>query len=84
MTQKLFQVEEGAKDIKVGALIALVVDADEDWKSVEMPDSASSSASAPSSASDASSAPVEAAEPPPGQFVKRIFTSAPEKYFLLI
>ncbi|XP_043481795.1 dihydrolipoyllysine-residue acetyltransferase component of pyruvate dehydrogenase complex-like [Leptopilina heterotoma] len=60
-------VKEGVKDIKVGDLIALVVDADEDWKSVEMPDSASSSASAPSTAPAATSAPVEAAEPPPGQ-----------------
>lgn len=53
----------------MGSLIALVVDADEDWKNVEMPDSVSTSSAAPSTPSPAAdtSAPVQAAEPPPGQ-----------------
>ncbi|XP_034951968.1 dihydrolipoyllysine-residue acetyltransferase component of pyruvate dehydrogenase complex, mitochondrial-like [Chelonus insularis] len=63
-------VPEGTKDIKVGTLIALSVEPDEDWKSVEMPDGAGASTSpASSSAAPAESAGVsaEAAEPPPGQ-----------------
>lgn len=60
-------VPEGTKDIKVGTLIALTVDSNEDWKSVEMPDSAS--AAAPSMPSAPASAPPASAvaEPPPGQ-----------------
>ncbi|XP_071558774.1 dihydrolipoyllysine-residue acetyltransferase component of pyruvate dehydrogenase complex [Temnothorax nylanderi] len=60
-------VPEGTKDIKVGTLIALTVEADEDWKTVEMPDS--SSAQAPSAAPSTAepSPPVTSAEPPPGQ-----------------
>lgn len=63
-------VPEGTKDIKVGTLIALTVEADEDWKSVEMPDSVSSApAAAPSAPSAPSAAPAASAavEPPPGQ-----------------
>lgn len=47
------------------------MDADEDWKSVEMPDSVSTSSasSTPSPAVTDTSASVQAAEPPPGQCV---------------
>ncbi|XP_012267867.2 dihydrolipoyllysine-residue acetyltransferase component of pyruvate dehydrogenase complex-like isoform X2 [Athalia rosae] len=38
-------VPEGTKDVKVGTLIALTVEKGEDWKSVELPTSADSSAS---------------------------------------
>ncbi|XP_020280697.1 dihydrolipoyllysine-residue acetyltransferase component 1 of pyruvate dehydrogenase complex, mitochondrial-like [Pseudomyrmex gracilis] len=59
-------ISEGTKDIKVGTLIALTVEADEDWKTVEMPDtSAETSAAAPAAAEP--DAPAAAAEPPPGQ-----------------
>ncbi|XP_011867222.1 PREDICTED: pyruvate dehydrogenase protein X component, mitochondrial-like [Vollenhovia emeryi] len=64
-------VPEGTKDIKVGTLIALTVEADEDWKTVEMPGGASAqappAASAPPASSAEPSAPVARAEPPPGQ-----------------
>ncbi|XP_066591922.1 dihydrolipoyllysine-residue acetyltransferase component of pyruvate dehydrogenase complex-like [Prorops nasuta] len=57
-------IQEGAKDIKVGQLIALTVEPDEDWKSVELP----SSTSIPSAASvSVSSESTESATPPPGQ-----------------
>ncbi|XP_015437196.1 PREDICTED: dihydrolipoyllysine-residue acetyltransferase component of pyruvate dehydrogenase complex, mitochondrial-like [Dufourea novaeangliae] len=65
-------VSEGTKDIKVGTLIALTVEVDEDWKSVEMPDSVSSVATAaPSAPSTTSTTPAPApsatVEPLPGQ-----------------
>ena len=68
MTNEFLKVAEG-KNAKVGDLIALTVEADEDWKSVEMPDGASApAASAPAPA--AAAAPVgPIAEPPPGQYV---------------
>ncbi|XP_063989053.1 dihydrolipoyllysine-residue acetyltransferase component of pyruvate dehydrogenase complex, mitochondrial-like isoform X2 [Diachasmimorpha longicaudata] len=60
-------VPEGTKDIKVGTLIALTVEADEDWKSVEMPVGAGAP-EAPPAAPAGSSGPVETeAEPPTGQ-----------------
>ncbi|CAD6233154.1 GSCOCG00012253001-RA-CDS [Cotesia congregata] len=62
---------EGTKDIKVGTVIALTVEPDEDWKSVEMPDAsrqpAASSASVSAPASAPSSSSNEVVEPPPGQ-----------------
>lgn len=59
-------IPEGTKDIKVGTLIALTVEADEDWQTVEMPaGSAQASSTTPSSAEP--SPPVTKAEPPPGQ-----------------
>ncbi|XP_024881046.1 pyruvate dehydrogenase protein X component, mitochondrial-like [Temnothorax curvispinosus] len=60
-------VPEGTKDIKVGTLIALTVEADEDWKTVEMPDSSSAQASSAAPSSAEPSPPVTSAEPPPGQ-----------------
>ncbi|XP_033196396.2 dihydrolipoyllysine-residue acetyltransferase component of pyruvate dehydrogenase complex [Bombus vancouverensis nearcticus] len=66
-------VQEGTKDIKVGTLIALTVDVDEDWKSVEMPDSISTAPAAPSPTPSAPAAATAAptastsAPPPPGQ-----------------
>lgn len=52
-------------------MIALTVEPDEDWKSVEMPDAsgqpATSSASASAPASAPSSSSNEVVEPPPGQ-----------------
>lgn len=61
------QIPEGTKDIKVGTLIALTVEADEDWQTVEMPaGSAQASSTTPSSAEP--SPPVTKAEPPPGQY----------------
>ncbi|XP_076640056.1 dihydrolipoyllysine-residue acetyltransferase component of pyruvate dehydrogenase complex isoform X1 [Colletes latitarsis] len=60
-------VSEGTKDIKVGTLIALTVESDEDWKAVEMPDSVSAApAASPSTPASAPPASVSA-EPPPGQ-----------------
>ncbi|XP_018394872.1 PREDICTED: dihydrolipoyllysine-residue acetyltransferase component of pyruvate dehydrogenase complex-like [Cyphomyrmex costatus] len=61
-------VPEGTKDIKVGTLIALTVEADEDWKTVEIPVArglAEASSSAPSSTE--ANQPVTKTEPPPGQ-----------------
>lgn len=61
-------VPEGSKDIKIGELIALLVDPDEDWKSVEAPSASASSpaAASPSAApSTVTTAPIE--EPPTGQ-----------------
>jgi len=63
------QVPEGTKDIKVGTLIALTVEADEDWKTVEIPAQASSAA--PSSAESSPS--VTKAEPLPGQYDPLIY-----------
>ncbi|XP_077255952.1 dihydrolipoyllysine-residue acetyltransferase component of pyruvate dehydrogenase complex isoform X2 [Temnothorax americanus] len=60
-------VPEGTKDIKVGTLIALTVEADEDWKTVEMPDGSSAQASSAAPSSAEPSPPVTSAEPPPGQ-----------------
>jgi len=60
-------VPEGTKDIKVGTLIALTVEADEDWKTVEMPASLAEASSAASSSIEASP-PVTKAEPPSGQY----------------
>lgn len=63
-------VPEGTKDIKVGTLIALTVEADEDWKDVEMPACAAEDAAEDPSATPSStepSPPVTKAEPPPGQ-----------------
>lgn len=56
------------KDIKVGTLIALTVEADEDWKTVEMPDSSSAQAPSAAPSSAEPSPPVTKAEPPPGQY----------------
>lgn len=64
---------EGTKDIKVGTLIALTVEVDEDWKTVETPNNPS--AQAPSAASSAEpSSPITKAEPPPGQYESLIST----------
>ncbi|XP_017789048.1 PREDICTED: dihydrolipoyllysine-residue acetyltransferase component of pyruvate dehydrogenase complex, mitochondrial-like [Habropoda laboriosa] len=62
-------VAEGTKDIKVGTLIALTVETDEDWKSVEIPDTVSAAPAAPSPAPTPAGAPPASApaEPPPGQ-----------------
>ncbi|KAK0085485.1 hypothetical protein PV325_005044 [Microctonus aethiopoides] len=62
-------VPEGTKDIKVGTLIALTVESDEDWKSVEIPSSTSVSTSSTSAESSVQSETesADAAEPPPGQ-----------------
>ncbi|XP_031365243.1 dihydrolipoyllysine-residue acetyltransferase component of pyruvate dehydrogenase complex, mitochondrial-like isoform X3 [Apis dorsata] len=72
-------IGEGIQDIKVGTLIALTVDVDEDWKSVEMPDivsvappvTASSIIGSPSSPtsppSSSSSPPTMPVQGPPGQ-----------------
>ncbi|XP_043268207.1 dihydrolipoyllysine-residue acetyltransferase component of pyruvate dehydrogenase complex-like [Venturia canescens] len=59
-------VPEGTKDVKVGTLIALTVEPDEDWTTVEMPtgtDVASPSSSTPAQ----SSASAEPQEIPAGQ-----------------
>lgn len=64
-------MQEGIKDIKVGTLIALTVEVDQDWKSVEMPDTAAAPSltpPAPAAAPDAVP-PSAAAPPPPGQYV---------------
>ncbi|KAK0183266.1 hypothetical protein PV327_001325 [Microctonus hyperodae] len=63
-------VPEGTKDIKVGTLIALTVESDEDWKSVEIPSSTSTSTSstpAESSSIQSETESADAAEPPAGQ-----------------
>ncbi|XP_043523273.1 pyruvate dehydrogenase protein X component-like [Frieseomelitta varia] len=63
-------VQEGTKDIKVGTLIALTVEVDQDWKSVEMPDTTAAPSltpSIPAAAPDAVSSASAAAPPPPGQ-----------------
>ncbi|XP_014485358.1 PREDICTED: dihydrolipoyllysine-residue acetyltransferase component of pyruvate dehydrogenase complex, mitochondrial-like [Dinoponera quadriceps] len=60
-------IPEGTKDVKVGTLIALTVEVDEDWKTVEMPDNAAATGTAP--AAQPTSTPVTSptAEPPSGQ-----------------
>ncbi|XP_018353496.1 PREDICTED: dihydrolipoyllysine-residue acetyltransferase component of pyruvate dehydrogenase complex-like [Trachymyrmex septentrionalis] len=59
-------VPEGTKDIKVGTLIALTVEADEDWKTVEIPAGLAEASSAVPSSTEAKP-PVTKAELPPGQ-----------------
>lgn len=65
---------EGTKDVKIGTLIALTVETDQDWKSVEMPDTVAASAAAPKPAPSPAGAPASAppasasATPPPGQY----------------
>jgi len=62
-------VPEGTKDIKVGTLIALTVEADEDWKTVEVPDQAAEVSAATPAVTAPEAAPVTAAvAPPPGQY----------------
>ncbi|XP_034193602.2 dihydrolipoyllysine-residue acetyltransferase component of pyruvate dehydrogenase complex [Osmia lignaria lignaria] len=62
-------IPEGTKDVKIGTLIALTVEPDEDWKSVEMPDSASAATVTPPAPPAGASTPAATvtAEPPPGQ-----------------
>jgi hypothetical protein len=45
----ILQVQEDAKDVKVGTIIALMVAEGEDWKSVEVPKSPDVSSLMPSS-----------------------------------
>ncbi|XP_008548333.1 dihydrolipoyllysine-residue acetyltransferase component of pyruvate dehydrogenase complex [Microplitis demolitor] len=58
-------VPEGTKDIKVGTLIALTVEPDEDWKSVEMPGASKTTSTASAPVTPSSS--TEVSEPPSGQ-----------------
>jgi hypothetical protein len=63
------QIPEGAKDIKIGTLIGLTVEADEDWKEIELPDT-TKSLEAPEPEASASEQPSSASvtmEIPPGQ-----------------
>ncbi|KAK9309906.1 hypothetical protein QLX08_000551 [Tetragonisca angustula] len=63
-------VQEGTKDIKVGTLIALTVEVDQDWKSVEIPDTTATPSltpPAPAAAPEAVPPASAAAPPPPGQ-----------------
>ena len=69
-------VPEGTKDVKVGQLIAITVEADEDWKAVEVSSTAATPPSAPASAASPASPSAPAAPssgsstpvaPPPGQ-----------------
>ena len=48
------QIAENTKDIKVGALIALIVPEGEDWTSVELPSDAGSTSSTESDAAKSS------------------------------
>ncbi|KAH0954597.1 hypothetical protein HN011_002762 [Eciton burchellii] len=62
-------IPEGAKDIKIGTLIGLTVEADEDWKEIELPDT-TKSLEAPEPEASASEQPSSASvtmEIPPGQ-----------------
>lgn len=59
-------IPEGTKDIKVGTLIALTVEADEDWKEVKVPDAAESPEAPSAPAGQPPSVPVTM-EIPPGQ-----------------
>jgi hypothetical protein len=43
----VLQVQEDAKDVKVGTIIALMVAEGEDWKSVEVPKSSDASSPPP-------------------------------------
>ncbi|KOX72271.1 hypothetical protein WN51_03253 [Melipona quadrifasciata] len=60
-------VQEGTKDIKVGTLIALTVEVDQDWKSVEMPDTTAAPSVTPSAPAPLAPDASAAAPPPPGQ-----------------
>jgi len=60
------QIPEGAKDIKIGTLIALTVEADEDWKEIELPDTTKSPKTSSVSTEQPPSTPVTM-EIPPGQ-----------------
>ena len=65
-------MQEGTKDIKVGTLIALTVEVDQDWKSVEIPDTTATPSltpPAPAAAPEAVPPASAAAPPPPGQYV---------------
>ncbi|XP_072752947.1 dihydrolipoyllysine-residue acetyltransferase component of pyruvate dehydrogenase complex [Anoplolepis gracilipes] len=60
-------IPEGTKDIKVGTLIALTVEADEDWKTVEMPDKPVEPPKAAAPPPVETSPAVKVEPPPPGQ-----------------
>lgn len=82
-------MQEGTKDIKVGTLIALMVEVDQDWKSVEMPDTIAAPSLTPAASVAAPPTPdavplaSAAAPPPPGQYVLiKIINSAYVNNFL--
>ncbi|XP_050458912.1 pyruvate dehydrogenase protein X component, mitochondrial-like [Cataglyphis hispanica] len=62
-------VPEGTKDIKVGTLIALTVEAGEDWKTVEMPDKSEETSPKTAAATPVQTNPAVTKDeaPPPGQ-----------------
>lgn len=64
----IIQVPEGTKDIKVGTLIALTVEADEDWKTVEMPDKPMVTPPKITAAAPETPAVTKVEAPPPGQY----------------
>ncbi|XP_029163111.1 uncharacterized protein LOC114934601 [Nylanderia fulva] len=60
-------IPEGTKNIKVGTLIALTVEADEDWKTVEIPDKSVETPPAAAAAPVGTPAIGKVEPPPPGQ-----------------
>lgn len=65
----IVQVPEGTKNIMVGTLIALTVETDEDWKTVEVPDKPVETPPAAAAAAPTETTPVAKVEPPPpGQY----------------
>jgi len=53
-----YQVPEGTKDIKIGTLIAFTVEADEDWKEIELSDTTKSPKASSASTEQPPSTPV--------------------------
>lgn len=58
-----FQMEEGSRNVRLGTLIALMVEEGQDWKQVEIPPPEAAAPSAPEAATATPAAP--SAPPPP-------------------
>lgn len=60
-----FQMEEGSRNVRLGVLIALMVEEGQDWKQVEIPPPEAAAPSAPEAAEPAVPSAAPSAPPPP-------------------
>lgn len=60
-----FQMEEGSRNVRLGTLIALMVEEGQDWKQVEIPPPEAAAPSAPEAAAPAATPAAPSAPPPP-------------------
>lgn len=70
----LSQIEEGSRNVRLGTLIALMVDEGQDWKQVEIPPPEAAAPVATPSPADAAPAPVT---PPAAPSLSKPATSGP-------